>query len=546
MADCEKRGTVTAGETFRPQAMVPEMDYDHARLSLVLEGDCPLCGRKTAIELVGLSPGETVPCHHCNASLNPDCDDVKRLGRDLVMASMDRLEERLGPWPEFSHVRKGTIFNFDCHSILFAYLEDVEVGVEDQNELSLVMHMTAALKPWLHVRFGAVQSAFFGHLTINVEDYLCEREVGVTPSDTFDVFCHEQMVSNQYLKEKWDALLTTSQGATFLSAYLPRESPHASVRSLFNHNGNDAHQTWHRSKVHLTLTDAEHDRARMELERMGVPAGAEYVCMGERSASYRKQVYADDKWMQHLASRDSDFDQYALAAEALAERGYYVLRMGAAVDRKLEDSHPAIIDYASKHRSEFMDIYLGATCRFFVTPASGVSSVASICRRPIVFTDFYFMALAHHWMDNIIFLPPHLYRAKTGDHMPLAEYCRLRPPAYGLEQLGINYRPNSGEEVLQACLEMDDRLSGQWDEAPEDAELQARFKKQIEWYASGLKGMNGGWLWTEGASFLARAGAAFLRENPDFLAEPDRSLRPSFVRNRDAGRCVGENVPPKR
>ncbi len=371
MADCERRGAVTAAEAFRPQAMVPEMDYAHARLSLVLEGDCPLCGRRTSVELVGLSPGEMVPCYHCNASLSPDCDEVKRLGRELVMASMDRLEDRLGPWPEFTHVRKGTISNFDCHSVLLAYLEDVEVGVEDQNELSLVMHVTAALKPWLHVRFGAVQSAFFGHLTINVEDYLCEREVGITPSDTFDVFCYDRMVSNLFLKEKWDALLTTSQGATLLSAYLPRESPHASVRSLFNHNGNDAHQTWHQSRIHLTFTDAEHDRARMELERMGIPEDVEYVCMGERSALYRKQVYADDSRMQNFTSRDSDFDQYALAAEALAGRGYYVLRMGALVDRKLKDSHPAIIDYAGKHRSEFMDIYLGATCRFFVTPLAG-------------------------------------------------------------------------------------------------------------------------------------------------------------------------------
>ncbi len=76
--------------------------------------------------------------------------------------------------------------------------------------------------------------------------------------------------------------------------------------------------------------------------------------------------------------------------------------------------------------------------------------------------------------------------------------------------------------------------------------LQARFKEQIERYARGLKGVNGGWLWAEGSSFLARAGTAFLRENPDFLTEPDRDLRPSFVRNRDAGRFAGENVPPKR
>lgn len=67
MADCERRGAVTAAEAFRPQAMVPEMDYAHARLSLVLEGDCPLCGRRTSVELVGLSPGEMVPCYHCNA-----------------------------------------------------------------------------------------------------------------------------------------------------------------------------------------------------------------------------------------------------------------------------------------------------------------------------------------------------------------------------------------------------------------------------------------------------------------------------------------------
>ena len=336
------------------------------------------------------------------------------------------------------------------------------------------------------------------------------------------------VVSNRYLKRKWDEQLETSQIATLFSSLLPTDSPFSTARYQYIHSGYDAHQTWRATPPALTFTEEEKLEARRTLACMGIPEGARYVCIGERHAAYRKKMFRNDTKLQHNQSRDTDFAQFALAAKALAERGCYVLRMGAAVDRKMPAEHPNIIDYASSYRSEFMDLYLGSTCHFFLTAPSGVCSIASIARRPIVFINFAFTHLIHHWADNNLFLFPHLYHKKTRAHLNLAEYSLLlQPPGNDWENYGILYQPNTPEEVMHAALEMDDRLSGNTSEGKEEAEVQERFADYLTRCARGRQNRNGQLIWTEGLPFRGRAASRFLLTTPEFLEKPEMPLMPS-------------------
>ena len=58
--------------------------------------------------------------------------------------------------------------------------------------------------------------------------------------------------------------------------------------------------------------------------------------------------------------RDTDIQNYVLAAEELTFRGYFVIRMGIHVHQAINSTDPKVIDYATNGmRSDFMDIFLG-------------------------------------------------------------------------------------------------------------------------------------------------------------------------------------------
>lgn len=59
--------------------------------------------------------------------------------------------------------------------------------------------------------------------------------------------------------------------------------------------------------------------------------------------------------------------------------------MGSKVQKKLTNiDNPKIIDYATKYRSDFADIYLSAKCKFFVGCSAGILCVPYIFHVPVI------------------------------------------------------------------------------------------------------------------------------------------------------------------
>ena len=156
--------------------------------SLVMKGRCPLCATSFDLPLGKAHGNATLPCPQCQAQLRVPGSDIKRLGRGLLDTHMSALERELEPWPEITQTKSSAISNFNSQSTAQAYLQDRPLTKRAEDELVLLMALVADLKPWLHVRFGLMQSAYFGHMTMNTQNYLSERRQGVTPSDTLDFF----------------------------------------------------------------------------------------------------------------------------------------------------------------------------------------------------------------------------------------------------------------------------------------------------------------------------------------------------------------------
>jgi putative glycosyltransferase (TIGR04372 family) len=194
--------------------------------------------------------------------------------------------------------------------------------------------------------------------------------------------------------------------------------------------------------------------------------------------------------------------------EELANRGYIAIRMGAAVREALTTSNPKIFDYATRGRTDFLDVYLSAKCAFFVSSGTGLDELTRVFRRPLLFVNFVPLEYAHTWFPDGLFIPKKLWLTDERRFLRFREIIEsgvgrvLKGEEY--ESHGIEVIENTPAEILAAVVEMDERLKGTWETTVEDEELQRRFWSLFE--GSDLHG-----------DIVSHIGAGYLRENRELL-----------------------------
>ena len=101
-------------------------------------------------------------------------------------------------------------------------------------------------------------------------------------------------------------------------------------------------------------------------------------------------------------------ENFKLASEFFAEKGFFVLRMGQDVETKFNNNNPKIIDYANtKFRSDFMDIYLLSKCEFLLGGDSGVHVVPFVFNRAVYGINYTFSLL---WQVHKLYLKLFIFK----------------------------------------------------------------------------------------------------------------------------------------
>ena len=172
-----------------------------------------------------------------------------------------------------------------------------------------------------------------------------------------------------------------------------------------------------------------------------------------------------------------------------------------------------IIDYASDHRTDFLDIYLGARCRFFIGDPSGAFAIPSVFRRPLAFVNTCQMEYMTTWGKNYYLIPKNLWLREEDRFMTFRDIFESGVGAFGTgikyEQRGIEFIDNTPVEIAALASEVNDRLNGTWESTEEDELLQRRFWSRFEAVFQISQVKHG--------VLLSRIGAAFLRENQELL-----------------------------
>lgn len=366
-----------------------------------------------------------------------------------------------------------------------------------------VILLIRIIRPIILVRFGPLISFRIGHYAANTEIYLCKREAGMERPKVVDFFFHLPVICNEQLKKMWDRsslnICSFTEWLYYANQILPGGKKH--VLDLRESCDYDTSNLIPQFQPHITFTECEESAGRESLRNMGILDGSPFVCIYSRDKAYLNN--------EPNHPRNANIQNFIEAVQALARRGCYSLRMGAVVEKSLFSNNPKVIDYATKYRSDFLDIYLCSKCNFFIGGSGGLTSVPLIFRKPRVLVNAIPYEGGHSFPAYDLFIFKKMWLKENRKFMTfskiinsgLSKCCN----AEKFEQLGIELVENTPEEIKAVVIEMDERLKGTWQTTEEDEEMQNRFWNMFPndlWPKNALK---------------SRIGTEFLRQNKDLL-----------------------------
>jgi putative glycosyltransferase (TIGR04372 family) len=365
-------------------------------------------------------------------------------------------------------------------------------------------------RPLIWIRFGYVRSDIIGHSVFDPEYYLSEYEI--ENKKTFDFFYFQ---TNDYPNKQWYLMVLRTLRINHWIRYIdvanrliPGGELHHKIAGIVR--SRDLKGYIAKTKSHFSFTDEENEKGMKFLESLGMDVGFKFVCLQVRDSSYKKK-YGDKRDWSYHNFRNSDIETYKEASIALAEKGYWILRMGKSVNKTFNTGQPHIFDYAnSQERCDFLDIWLMANCFFCFSTGTGLDEVPLVFRKPTIYVNFIPFRDMVSFGHNIS-LPKHLLWTETNKRLSLTEHLNhsyIKSDEY--KKKGIFVEDLTSEEINESVQEMEARLVGSWRDSDEDVLLQKKYWKTIK-------------AWPEYKKFHgvihqdARIGSNFLRNNPEWL-----------------------------
>jgi putative glycosyltransferase (TIGR04372 family) len=145
--------------------------------------------------------------------------------------------------------------------------------------------------------------------------------------------------------------------------------------------------------------------------------------------------------------------------------------MGAFVDKPIVAKNPRVIDYATRHRDDFLDIYILSKCRFFLGNTSGLLGVPLTFNRPLAVANYCPFALVGLGRTTL-YIPKLLRHVSNGRVLTFHEIRSLGLMGEDIrwqlnllhssfyQDNGLEWLENDAEDIGDLCKDMLDQLEG--------------------------------------------------------------------------------------
>lgn len=333
------------------------------------------------------------------------------------------------------------------------------------------------LEPFLGIRIGLVYTQRIGHLAANTDVFFRSRPEKDKGKRRTYILTGWDPANRQLFKmfERSCGIIESRWLTRIVFAW--RRSL---IRTRFWQpmffNGRE-YKLYNSTDPVIAFTPDEELLGCRELEKMGVGKDNWFIGFHARDSAYL------DKWRPEEADfwrkvdfKNTDIRTYMEAVTHISDLGGYALRMGAVVERPLESPLPSrVIEYAAKYRSDFMDIYLVAKCRFFLGSSTGLGSVPTVFNRPVIIAN-HFPYNHTHYRSNDLIIPRPILDKETHAHVP---FHQAQADGFFAWQEGVSSNGTNNElydwgyndpiDILNGVLDMLDILEGR--EPPKGADI---------------------------------------------------------------------------
>lgn len=327
----------------------------------------------------------------------------------------------------------------------------------------------------LGIRLTPLHTARLGHLAINTYLYVAGRRM-YGPEKGIRRLFFGANPCNRTLFEMWKREIPILESRWLTAFYMYSqdilgESPVFGVlpHDIGRVRVENAHEIVDRIGGVLQFTLEEEKRGRALLAAMGLSPRDWFVCFQARDAGYHQARINKNPH----DFRNADIRACMEAMHYVADRGGVAIRIGANVNEPLpKTENPRIIDYATRFRSDFGDIYLLGKCRFFLGGDTGSSLVPTLFGVPVA-TANKLPILPNPNGRKSLYIPKLLRDRPSGQPLPFDEQFAPYGPLENYYTTARHWNQrgafendwrvivdNTPDEILDLCRDMFDVLDG--------------------------------------------------------------------------------------
>src|SRR3990167_1056558 len=357
--------------------------------------------------------------------------------------------------------------------------------------------LTLLFSPIIKIRFVRLLSEGLGYFALNTEIMLCAFDADIFKKQNSNrikyIYYTHSVIVNKQLYKMWKRILPifpfptiASQVNNMLSFFSVRYKDDFIKKTVEVGNWSEDKMNLmnHSTKIHAIFTSKEKKYAEFLMKKLGIPVNAKYICLVIRDSLYLEKLFPENKWSYH-DHRDANVMNYEKAALFLAEKGYYVIRMGKWVKNRFQVSRPNIVDYANHElRCDLLDIYIPSQCHFFISTSTGMDAIPQIFRKPILFTNVSIPGELQIYSSlGLLFIPKKIKNKKTGNLLRFSEIqnftsiSEYKVPEFFLKR-NLELIENTSDEIFEVVQEMENYLISGSTYPEYDKQLQKVFLKK--------------------------------------------------------------------
>jgi putative glycosyltransferase (TIGR04372 family) len=339
------------------------------------------------------------------------------------------------------------------------------------------------LNPLITIKFCNIPSIVIGHFAFDPEYHLTEQKLNVKSAKVLILYYLDidYVTANIY----WEKMVKRNLPVSSLFWYLAYVNKlfkgwerHHYESAAYKYSTADVDEIFHRTSASIRFTENENEIGKDFLAGIGLAEGDKFICLQVRDSKfdslyknnlYKSKLYFGYDRVKYLEYRNADIENYVKACETLADKGYWVIRMGKHTNKSIPSKHRRIFDYSnSNKKTALLDIWLCHNCYFMITTGSGIDAFAYNGRRPMVYTNLmtYNDAMFNFSRSHILFKK--IKDKGSNKYLSLSEVLVLESEikdntgSYGYWDKGLDFVENSPEEIEDVVLEMENRLTGKW------------------------------------------------------------------------------------